>query len=126
MAYSTFKGWWNDRANSRLTAVFNGTDVYRITASAVTSLKALAVTGGITATTSHVTITAGDMRNTAGNARFGTVAAFATAEPVGAVVFNTTTKPQGAAANSGSVYAATNGTAVHKMVADGTESNIET
>lgn len=35
---STHKGWWRDIANSRLAAVYNGTEVLRLTASTVASL----------------------------------------------------------------------------------------
>ena len=49
-ASSVHKGWWRDIANSRLAAVYNGTTVFHITASAFTSrfgLLSSSATAGI-------------------------------------------------------------------------------
>lgn len=83
-----------------------------------------ATTGAITATAGNVVVTAGDVRVTAGNARLGAVSAFATTEPVSAVVMKTGTAPAGAITTSGGVF--TDGTTVKKIIADGTVSDVQT
>lgn len=139
---STHNGWRWDRANSRLDFYYRGIRVGHIDANSFDSVLPLAVTGGITATTTiaatttvtagtgltvttgNGTITAGDLRVTAGNVRLGAVSAFATTEPVSAVVMKTGTAPAGAITTSGGLF--TDGTTVKKIIADGTVSDVQT
>lgn len=73
---STHKGWLNDIANSRLAAVYNGTEVFDFDANDMVITPATTVTGaltasaGVTATTGGLTATAGGLTVTAGNATF--------------------------------------------------------
>ena len=123
-------GFFADKANSELNVYYRGTEVAKITATAfnstgtITGTAITATTGGLTVTAGNLTITAGDDRITAGNARLGAVSAFATTEPTSAVIFKSGTAPVGAIATSGALYA--NATVLLKMIADGTESNVET
>lgn len=114
---ATHNGWYWDRTNSRLEFYYRGTKVGHITASAFVPVKAMEVTGGITATT-------GDAKITAGNVRLGAISAFATTEPTSAVVMKAGTAPAGAIATSGGIFSSS--TVVQKIIADGTVSNVET
>lgn len=121
---STHSGWRWDRGNSRLDFYYRGTRVGHINASAFSSALAMSVTGGITAATSNIVATLGDLRVTAGNVRLGAVSAFATTEPTSAVVMKAGTAPSGAITTSGGIF--TDGTTVKKIIADGTVSDIQT
>ncbi len=132
---SRANGFIRDLVNVRLSVYSGGVEVIRTTASAITHLVAVSVTGGITAATSNIVATLGDIQSTAGhlislvgNAKLGAPAAFATTQPQGAVVRGGTSKsgiaPVGAVATSGAVFASD--TVVRKMIADGTASNVET
>lgn len=121
---STHKGWLNDRANSRLAAVYNGTEVFDFDADDMAIALALTTALGQTATTGNITATAGDVRVTAGNVRLGAVAAFATTEPTSAIVFKQGTEFAGAIATSGGLMSSA--TVVRKVIAAGTVSNVET
>ena len=123
-AFAKMKGWYNDIANNRIAVVYNGTHVVRYTATAITNLVATSVTGGITAATSNIVATLGDLRVTAGNVRLGAVSAFATTEPTSAVVMKAGTAPAGAITTSGGIF--TDGTTVKKIIADGTVSDVQT
>lgn len=126
-ASSTHKGW--RRVAGALTAVYNNTEVFRLTASAFTSAKALAVTGGITATTGNVTLsgTAAEFIAATGNVRIGNPGAFATTQPQGAVIMGGSSlsgiAPAGAITTGGAVFASD--TVVRKIIAAGTASNVE-
>lgn len=121
---STHKGWLNDRANSRLAAVYNGTEVFDFDANDMAIALALTTALGQTATTGNITATAGDVRVTAGNVRLGAVSAFATTEPTSAIVFKQGTEFAGAIATSGGLMSSA--TVVRKVIAAGTVSNVET
>jgi len=121
---STHKGWLNDRANSRLAAVYNGTEVFDFDATDMAIALALTTALGQTATTGNITATAGDVRVTAGNVRLGAVSAFATTEPTSAIVFKQGTEFAGAVATSGGLMSSA--TVVRKIIAAGTVSNVET
>lgn len=121
---STHKGWLNDRANSRLAAVYNGTEVFDFDANDMAIAVALTTALGQTATTGNITATAGDVRVTAGNVRLGAVSAFATTEPTSAIVFKQGTEFAGAIATSGGLMSSA--TVVRKVIAAGTVSNVET
>lgn len=121
---STHKGWLNDRANSRLAAVYNSTEVFDFDANDMAIAVALTTALGQTATTGNITATAGDVRVTAGNVRLGAVSAFATTEPTSAIVFKQGTEFAGAIATSGGLMSSA--TVVRKVIAAGTVSNVET
>ncbi len=121
---STHKGWLNDRANSRLAAVYNGTEAFDFDADDMAIALALTTALGQTATTGNITATAGDVRVTAGNVRLGAVSAFATTEPTSAIVFKQGTEFAGAIATSGGLMSSA--TVVRKVIAAGTVSNVET
>lgn len=127
---SKHRGWLFDAANGRLAAVYNGTEIFDYDGNDLAVSQAMATvaitsaSGGITATTDNITVTAGDLRVTAGNARLGAVSAFATTEPTSAIVFKQGTAFAGAITTSGGLMS--NGTAVRKIIADGTVSNVET
>ena len=121
---STHKGWLNDRANSRLAAVYNSTEVFDFDANDMAIAVALTTALGQTATTGNITATAGDVRVTAGNVRLGAVSAFGTTEPTSAIVFKSGTEFAGAIATSGGLMSSD--TVVRKVIAAGTVSNVET
>lgn len=81
---------------------------------------------GVTVTTGNMTNTAGDSLITAGNLRLGAVAAFATTEPTSALVMKEGTNPVGAITTSGGVFTTTAGATISKIIAAGTVSQIET
>lgn len=117
---SRHSGFRRDIANSRLSVYNDGTEVARFndaTNDLTLLVNGLSITGG-------ETIATGDQRITAGNVRLGVVSAFATTEPVSAVVMKAGTAPAGAIATSGGIY--TDGTTVKKIIADGTASDIQT
>ena len=133
----TYSGWWtppnpaSSGAGQPTTLEFyvNGVKV------GTASSALLAVTGGLTTTTSvgattsvtagtSITATAGDINVTAGNYRAGVVSAFATTEPTSAVVLKTGTAPSGAITTSGGIFASS--TVVRKIIADGTVSDVQT
>ncbi len=127
------RGFRWDEANGRLSIYVGGTEVIRYTTTTERFLGSGAVTfdngvtvtaGGATITAGNLIVTAGDDRVTAGNLRLGAVSAFATTEPTSAAVFKQGTAPAGAITTSGGLF--TNGTAVQKIVAAGTVSNVET
>ena len=123
-------GFYWDIGTPELNVYYKGTEVAKITATTFNSAGTIAGTaitataGGLTVTAGNATITAGDDRITAGNCRLGAVSAFATTEPTSAVIFKSGTAPVGAIVTSGALYA--NDTVLLKMIADGTESNVET
>ena len=121
---TTHKGWHFDRANSRLSAVYNGTEAFDFDADDMAIAVALTTALGQTATTGNITATAGDVRVTAGNVRLGAVSAFATTEPTSAIVFKQGTEFAGAIATSGGLMSSA--TVVRKVIAAGTVSNVET
>lgn len=61
-----FTGLWNDLQNSRYGLYYAGTEIARYTASAITQLKAITASLGITVTAGGITITAGGLTVTAG------------------------------------------------------------
>lgn len=98
---SRHTGWHFDPANARLDIHFRGTRVGHVNATR------LALTG---------------------NVNLGNAGAFATTQPVGAVVMGGTSlsgiAPVGAITTAGGVFASD--TVVRKILADGTASNVET
>ena len=120
---TTHKRWHFDRANARLSAVYNGTEAFDFDADDMAIALALTTALGQTATTGNITATAGDVRVTAGNVRLGAVAAFATTEPTSAIVFKQGTEFAGAVATSGGLMSSA--TVVRKIIAAGTVSNVE-
>lgn len=80
-----------------LAAIYNGTERFRFNAL-------------------HMQVT--------GNLRLGVASAFATTEPVSAVVMKAGTAPAGAITTSGGIF--TDGTTVKKIIADGTVSDVQT
>lgn len=125
---STATGWV--RGASTLDYYYAGTKVGSVSAAlnavtgAITASTTVTAGTGLTVTTGNAVVTAGDLRITAGNARLGAVSAFATTEPVSAVVMKTGTAPAGAITTSGGVF--TDGTTVKKIIADGTVSDVQT
>ena len=135
MAVSSKHTGWAKGASS-LDFYYMGTKVGSVSAAL------LAITGGITATTSfaatttltagtgltvttgNAVVSAGDARITAGNVRLGAVSAFATTEPISAVVMKAGTAPAGAIATSGGIFS--DGTTVKKIIANGTVSDVQT
>lgn len=117
------RGWLFDATNSRLAAVFNGTEVFDFDANDLAITAATTVTGLLTGSVGLVATT-GDIKGTAGNLRLGAIATFATTEPTSAVVMKEGTAPAGAIATSGGIFSSA--TVVRKIIADGTASNVET
>jgi len=129
----THRGWHYDAQNSRLSARFNGTEVFDFDANdfaiavAATFSSTVALNGGVSGSIS--TSGAGDaFIASQGNVKLGNPGAFATTEPQGAVVMGGTSlagiAPVGAIATAAAVFASD--TVVRKIIADGTASNVET
>ena len=133
-----YSGWWSPPAAASggagrpvtLEFYVNGVKV------GTASSALLAITGGITTTTSlgstttitagtGLVVTAGDAAITAGNLRLGAISAFATTEPTSAVVMKVGTNPVGAITTSGGIFVTTGGATISKIIAAGTVSQIE-
>ena len=116
-------GWYFDVANSRLDFYYRGTRVGSIDANSLDPAQNTSVTGTIVAS-AQISNTTGDIRAAAGNLRLGVVSTFATTEPTEAVVMKQGTQPSGAITTSGVLYSTA--TVVGKMIANGTNTNVET
>lgn len=130
-AGSRYTGLWRDMVNGTIELYSAGTLVQAFSASVPSAVTGAftattTVTGGtgLTATTGPIIATAGDVRITAGNLRAGASTAFATTEPISAVVMKTGTAPAGAVVTSGGIF--TDGVTVKKIIADGTVSDVQT
>lgn len=128
---SRFSGIFRDQLNNTVELYHNGTLLQAFSASvpsavtgAFTATTTITAGTGITATTGNVTITSGDLRNTAGNNRLGAVSAFASTEPVSATVWKVGTAPAGAITTSCGAF--TDGTTLKKIIAASTVSDIQT
>lgn len=125
-ASSTRRGWVWDRANARLSAVYNDTEVFDFDANDMAVAQA-ATFASTAAFTGVVSGTAGFRANTS-NVYLGNPGAFATTQPQGAVVMGGSSlsgvAPVGAITTAGAVFASD--TAVMKIVAGGTANNVET
>lgn len=117
----SFRGFWRDLINNRFGVYHGATEIVRYTATGISHLVALAVTGGVTATT-------GSFTAPAGNVVLGTPGTFASTQGVAMVKMGGSslggTAPAGAIATAGGVFASD--TVVKKIIADGTVSNVET
>lgn len=139
MAASTpgprFSGWWqppaaNSGGAGRATTMryyVNGTLVGTVSSALHAVTGAITGTLGVTAGT-DLQATAGHVLVPAGDVKLGTATAFASTQPVAAVVMGGTSKagiaPVGAIATCGGIFASD--TVVRKIIADGTASNVET
>lgn len=136
-----FSGWWQPPSTSSSGTGRAATLEYYVNGVKVGTAQSgtHAITGALTTTTSvsaTTTVTAGtDLASTAGHVlvpagdvKLGTATAFASTQPVAAVVMGGTSKggtaPAGAIATCGGVFASD--TVVKKIIADGTVSNVET
>jgi hypothetical protein len=128
-----YTGWWrNPSPNSgaggqgtTLSLYVVGTLVKTVTATGESGSGTLASSvGGVFTAGTGLVVTAGDAKVTAGNVRLGVISTFATTEPTSAVVMKTGTAPVGAITTSGGIYSSS--TVVRKVIADGTNSNVET
>ena len=128
-AFPRHKGWWNDQINSRLVAVYNGTEIFdfdgndMIITPNVTMSGTATVTGAQTFT--GVTTHSAELRVANGfNIRVGTISAFGMTEPTNAIVFKEGTAFAGAITTSGGIQSSA--TVLTKIIAAGTVNNIET
>lgn len=126
---TTHRGWLYDAVNSRLAAVYNGTEVFDFDADDMVITAATTVTGALAGSAlvtgaTGLVATAGDIKGTAGNLRLGAISTFGTTEPTSAVVMKTGTAPAGAITTSGGIFSSA--TVVQKIIAAGTVSNVET
>ena len=132
---ATHRGWHFDRANGRLQAVYNGTEVLDFDANDmvitpnVVASGTLVVDGATTLTGAQtltgITTHSDELRVANGkNIRVGTISAFATTEPTNAIVFRTGTEFAGAITTAGGLMSSD--TVVRKIIAAGTVSNVET
>ena len=128
-ATPSHKGWWRDQVNSRLVAVFNGTEIFdfdgndmvitqNVTMSGTTTVTGAQTFTGVTAHSAEVRIAQGF------NLRIGTIETFVTTEPTNAVVMKEGTEFAGAITTSGGLMSSA--TVVRKIIAAGTVSNVET
>ena len=128
-AYPRHRGWWLDGVNSRLVAVFNGTEIFDfdgndmvITQNLVAS-GTLAVTGAQTFT--GVLTSSNELRVANGfNIRVGTISAFGTTEPTNTLVLREGTEAVGAITTAAAL--SSSATVMRKVIAAGTASNVET
>lgn len=119
-----YTGWYDNRVNNTYDLYRLGVKIETAASGAKTVTGTLVTSQGITATTGNIVASSGDVRVTSGNVRLGAVSAFATTEPVGAIVMKTGTAPSGAITTSGGIF--TDGTTVKKIIADGTVSDVQT
>ena len=127
-------GWDWDNVAAQVNFYYRGTLVGDFTATRVEIVLAASVGTTLTVGTgltvdddalgAHTVITTGDERITAGNLRLGGVNTFANTQPTSAAVMKQGTAPVGAITTSGGVFSSA--TAVQKVIADGTVSNIQT
>ena len=125
---SIYRGWHFDQVNQRLSAVFNGTEVFDMDANDIAFAQAQtgtteSLTGAYTSTgTGNMFIAA------TGNVAIGNPGVFVTTQPQGAVVMGGSSlsgiAPVGAITTAGAVFASD--TVVRKILAAGTASNVET
>jgi hypothetical protein len=118
-----YNGWYMDKVNNVLEWYTNGTKIGQASGSTVTMAGSLASTTTITSGTA-LTVTTGDLNVTTGNVRIGFPSAFATTQPVTALVMKVGTAPAGAVTTSGGLF--TDGVTVKKIIADGTVSDVQT
>lgn len=126
---ATHRGWLRDIANSRLAAVYDGTEIFDFDGNDMVVAQNLTASGTFTATGAQtltgVTTHSAETRIANGfNLRIGTISAFATTEPTNAIVMKTGTEFAGAITTSGGLMSSN--TVVRKVIADGTVSNVET
>lgn len=116
---TTHRGWLYDAVNSRLAAVYNGTEVFDFDADDMAITAPLTVAGVLTASA--------ESRIAEGfNLRIGTISTFATTQPTNTIVMKVGTNPVGAITTSGGIFVTTGGATISKIIAAGTVSQIET
>lgn len=120
---SVHTGWARDRANGTLRALYNGTEVFKFTATTLT------FTAAVTSTSTYTSTLVGNaFVAPTGNVAIGNPGAFATTQPQGAVIMGGSSlggiAPVGAITTAGAIFASD--TVVRKIVAGGTASNVET
>ena len=118
-----YKGWFNDQANGRIAAVYNGTEILDFDG------NDLGVAQTATSSAAFISSLTGNAFVAAtGNVALGNPGAFATTQPQGAVIMGGSSlsgiAPEGTIATAGAIFASD--TAVMKIIADGTADNVET
>ena len=132
---SIHKGWHFDRANGRLAAVYDATEVFDFDADDLDIAVNMVASGTLTVdgastltgaqTLTGVTTHSDEVRIANGkNLRIGTISAFGTTEPTNAIVMRGGTEFAGAITTAGGLMSSA--TVVRKIIADGTASNVET
>ena len=127
---SIHNGWRYEPSSTRLSIYYRGTRGASTTATGsaftgtMTSTGLLTASAAVTVTTGNLTNTADDHRVTAGNVRLGAINTFASTEPTSALVMKSGTAFAGAITTSGGLQS--NDTTVQKVIADGTVNNVET
>ena len=129
------RGFLFDAVNSRLSVVYNGTEVWDFDGNDMDINQNLVASGTLTVdgattltgaqTLTGVTTHSAETRIANGfNLRIGTINTFGTTQPTNAVVMFQATEPVGAITTSGGIHSSA--TVVRKIVAAGTVSNVET
>ena len=117
---SIYRGWFNDAENSTLDlyvgygGASDPAEIIQVSTTAVTLTSSAS---------SGLTVTAGDVKATAGNYRSGPINAFGTTEPTQAVILEAGTAPAGAITTSSGIFSSS--TVLRKIIADGTVSNVQ-
>ena len=117
------KGWWNDQINGRLVAVYNGTEIFDFDGNDIAVSQTLTSNAALLSS-----LTGNGFVAATGNAALGNPGAFASTQAQGAVIMGGTSlggvAAAGTIATAGAVFASD--TAVRKIIADSTVSNIQT
>ena len=117
------RGWWRDQINARLVAVYNGTEVFDFDGNDIAISQTLTSNAAIISS-----LTGNAFSAATGNVALGNPGAFASTQAQGAVIMGGTSlsgiAPAGTITTAGGVFASD--TAVRKIIADGTVSNIQT
>ena len=122
-ARHTHKGWWNDQINGRIVAVYNGTEIFDFDGNDIAVSQTLTSSAALISS-----LTGSAFVAATGNVAIGNPGVFATTQPQGAVVMGGSSlggiAPVGAITTAGGVFASD--TAMRKIIAAGTASNIQT
>ena len=123
------RGFLFDAVNSRLSVVYNGTEIWDFDGNDMDIAQNLVASGTLTVdgaqTFTGVSTHSAETRIANGfNLRIGTIETFATTEPTNAVVMKTGTEFAGAITTSGGLMSSS--TVIRKIIAAGTVTNVET
>lgn len=123
------RGWWNDQINNRIVATYNGTEIFDWDGNDIVITPAVAHAAAVSNSSSFTSSIVGNaFIAPTGNVALGNPGVFSDTQPQGAVVMGGAAlggvAPAGTITTACAIFASN--TAVRKIIADSTVSNIET